>query len=89
MLIGIPCQSAVNPVEQAAHLFAVGAGLLIKVLLVFAMLALALLNRLRIHNCEQRLPALKASVTIEWLLGISAVAAVSLLGTLPPMVAAG
>jgi len=63
--------------------------LLIKVLLVFGMLALALLNRLRIHNCEQRLPALKSSVTIEWLLGISAVAAVSLLGTLPPMVAAG
>jgi copper resistance protein D len=63
--------------------------LLIKVLLVFGMLALALLNRLRIHNCEQRLPALKASVMIEWLLGVSAVATVSLLGTLPPMVAAG
>jgi len=32
---------------------------------------------------------LKASVMLEWLLGVSAVAAVSLLGTLPPMVMAG
>ncbi len=63
--------------------------LLIKVLLVFGMLALALLKGLRIHNCEQRLPALKASVRLELLLGISAVAAVSLLGTLPPMVLNG
>lgn len=62
--------------------------LLIKVLLVFGMLALALLNRLRIANCEQRHGALKASVIAEWLLGVSAVAAVSLLGTLPPMVMA-
>ncbi|MBT2373499.1 copper homeostasis membrane protein CopD [Pseudomonas fluorescens] len=63
--------------------------LLIKVLLVAAMLGLALLNRLRTHACEQRLAALKTSVMVEWLLGISAVAAVSLLGTLPPMVMAG
>ena len=60
--------------------------LLIKVLLVLGMLALALLNRLRIERCEERLGSLKASVMVEWLLGISAVAAVSLLGTLPPMV---
>lgn len=60
--------------------------LLIKVLLVLGMLALALLNRLRIENCEQRLASLKTSVIAEWLLGVSAVAAVSLLGTLPPMV---
>ncbi|WP_455826035.1 copper homeostasis membrane protein CopD [Pseudomonas graminis] len=63
--------------------------LLIKVLLVLGMLALALLNRLRIERCEQRLGTLKASVMLEWLLGVSAVAAVSLLGTLPPMVMAG
>lgn len=63
--------------------------LLIKVMLVLGMLALALLNRLRIERCEQRLETLKASVTAEWLLGISAVAAVSLLGTLPPMAMAG
>lgn len=63
--------------------------LLIKVLLVLGMLGLALLNRLRIERCEQRVGSLKASVMVEWLLGICAVAAVSLLGTLPPMVMAG
>ncbi|MFL1544230.1 copper homeostasis membrane protein CopD [Pseudomonas sp. O39] len=63
--------------------------LLIKVLLVLGMLALALLNRLRIEHCEQRLGSLKASVMLEGLLGVCAVAAVSLLGTLPPMVMAG
>jgi putative copper resistance protein D len=62
--------------------------LLIKVLLVLGMLALALLNRLRIDRCEERLGSLKASVMVEWLLGVAAVAAVSLLGTLPPMVIA-
>lgn len=63
--------------------------LLIKVLLVLGMLGLALLNRLRIHQAEQRVPALKTSVRLEWLLGVAAVAAVSLLGTLPPMILAG
>ncbi|NWF13273.1 copper homeostasis membrane protein CopD [Pseudomonas reactans] len=63
--------------------------LLIKVFLVLGMLALALLNRLRIERCEQRLGSLKSSVMLEWLLGVAAVAAVSLLGTLPPMVMAG
>ncbi|NVZ18672.1 copper homeostasis membrane protein CopD [Pseudomonas costantinii] len=63
--------------------------LLIKVMLVLGMLALALLNRLRIERCEERLSSLKASVMAEWLLGVSAVAVVSLLGTLPPMVMAG
>lgn len=62
--------------------------LLIKVFLVLGMLALALLNRLRIERCEQRLGSLKFSVMLEWLLGVAAVAAVSLLGTLPPMVMA-
>lgn len=62
--------------------------LLIKALLVFGMLALALFNRLRINDCEQRIDTLKSSVMLEWLLGIGAVAAVSVLGTLPPMTAA-
>lgn len=60
--------------------------LLIKVVLVAAMLGLALFNRLRIKDCEQRLATLKTSVILEWLLGIGAVAAVSLLGTMPPMI---
>jgi putative copper resistance protein D len=60
--------------------------LLVKALLVTAMLGLALFNRLRIDDCEQRLQTLRASVVLEWLLGIGAVAAVSLLGTLPPMI---
>jgi len=62
--------------------------LLIKALLVIGMLALALFNRLRIRDCEQRIGILKRSVMLEWLLGIGAVAAVSVLGTLPPMIAA-
>ncbi|WP_409319049.1 copper homeostasis membrane protein CopD [Pseudomonas sp. KCJK9016] len=62
--------------------------LLIKALLVIGMLALALFNRLRIRDCEQRVDTLKRSVMLEWLLGIGAVAAVSVLGTLPPMIAA-
>jgi putative copper resistance protein D len=60
--------------------------LLIKVVLVGAMLGLALFNRLRIRDCERRMTALRANVMLEWLLGIGAVAAVSLLGTLPPMI---
>lgn len=60
--------------------------LLIKAALVVGMLALALFNRLRIDDCEQRMGALKRSVVLEWLLGMGAVAAVSLLGTLPPMI---
>ena len=60
--------------------------LLIKVALVTAMLGLALFNRLRINECEQRLQTLRASVMLEWMLGLGAVAAVSLLGTLPPMI---
>lgn len=62
--------------------------LLIKVGLVAAMLGLALFNRLRVNDCDQRMGALKTSVIMEWLLGIGAVAAVSLLGTMPPLVAA-
>lgn len=62
--------------------------LLIKVLLVAGMLGLALFNRLRIRGCDQRLASLRTSVQVEWLLGVTAVAAVSLLGILPPMQAA-
>ncbi|WP_223461899.1 MULTISPECIES: copper homeostasis membrane protein CopD [unclassified Pseudomonas] len=60
--------------------------LLIKVALVAAMLGLALFNRQRIDDCDQRLQTLRASVMLEWMLGLGAVAAVSLLGTLPPMI---
>ena len=60
--------------------------LLIKVSLVVAMLGLALFNRLRINRCEQRLTTLRNSVLLEWLLGLGAMAAVSLLGTLPPTI---
>jgi putative copper resistance protein D len=62
--------------------------LLIKVVLVIGMLGLALFNRLRVKDCEQRPDLLRASVVLEWLLGIGAVAAVSLLGTMPPMTTA-
>lgn len=61
--------------------------LLVKVMLVVMMLGLALFNRMQINGCEQRLGTLRMSVMLEWLLGIGAVAAVSLLGTLPPMTA--
>jgi putative copper resistance protein D len=60
--------------------------LLIKALIVLGMLGLALFNRLRVEDCEQRMGTLRRSVMLEWLLGIGAVAAVSLLGTLPPMI---
>lgn len=60
----------------------------IKVLLVAAMLGLALFNRLQVKDCEQRLGTLRHSVMLEWALGVAAVAAVSLLGILPPMTAA-
>jgi putative copper resistance protein D len=62
--------------------------LLIKVVLVIGMLGLARFNRLRVKDCEQRPDLLRASVVLEWLLGIGAVAAVSLLGTMPPMTTA-
>jgi putative copper resistance protein D len=62
--------------------------LLIKVVLVIGMLGLALFNRLRVKDCQQLPDLLRASVMLEWLLGIGAVAAVSLLGTMPPMITA-
>ena len=58
--------------------------LLIKVVLVGLMLLLALFNLLM--SRAGHFSVLRRSVAIEWLLGVSAVAAVSLLGTLPPLV---
>lgn len=61
--------------------------LLIKITLIAAMLGLALFNRLRINDSEPRVATLRKSVMLEWLLGLGALAAVSLLGTMPPMIA--
>lgn len=58
--------------------------LLIKVALVGLMLLLALFNLLM--SRAGHFAFLRRSVALEWLLGVSAVAAVSLLGTLPPLV---
>ena len=59
--------------------------LLIKVCLVLCMLLLALINRLLLNSSGDRLNLLRTSVALECLFGVAAVAAVSLLGTLPPM----
>lgn len=61
-----------------------GRVLTLKLLLVAGMLALALLNRVALAFRERRLLALRRSVLLEWLCGVAAVAAVSLLGTLSP-----
>lgn len=58
--------------------------LLIKVIVVGVMLLLALFNL--VMSRAGRLTVLRRSVTLEWSLGLMAVAAVSLLGTLPPLV---
>lgn len=58
--------------------------LLIKVVLVGLMLLLALFNLLM--SRAGHFAVLRRSVALEWLFGVSAVAAVSLLGTLPPLV---
>lgn len=57
--------------------------LLIKISLVMTMLLLALFNRLITQSGHLRV--LRTSVMAEWLSGTGAVAAVSLLGTLPPI----
>jgi putative copper resistance protein D len=62
-----------------------GLVLSIKVALVLCMLALALFNRLMLQRNNHRLEILRASISLECLFGLGAVAAVSLLGTLPPM----
>jgi len=58
--------------------------LLIKVSLVVLMLLLALFNL--VMSRAGHFAVLRSSVALEWLLGLSAIAAVSLLGTLPPLV---
>ena len=58
--------------------------LLIKVTLVGVMLLLALFNLLM--SRAGRFTLLRRSVALEWLFGLAAVAAVPLLGTLPPLV---
>lgn len=61
--------------------------LAIKLAMVLCMLALALFNRWQVQDPNRPLTALKTSITLECLFGFAAVAAVSLLGTLPPMLA--
>lgn len=57
--------------------------LAVKLLLVLAMLGLANYNRR--HSATASLSRLRASVSAEWLLGMAALAAVALLGTLAPV----
>jgi putative copper resistance protein D len=59
--------------------------LAIKLAMVLCMLALALFNRLQLNRRELRLDWLRASIALECLFGLAALAAVSLLGTLPPV----
>jgi putative copper resistance protein D len=61
--------------------------LAIKVGMVLCMLALALFNRLMIDRSPWRPAIVRTSITVECLFGMAALAAVSLLGTLPPMLA--
>ncbi len=62
-----------------------GLVLAIKAGLVLAMLMLAAVNRTMAHANTPNFAALKTSVLFECLFGAAALAAVSLLGTLPPM----
>lgn len=63
-----------------------GLVLTLKLALVGCMLMLALLNRSMLAGrSPQRLSTLRRSVLFEWYCGLAAVAAVSMLGTLPPM----
>jgi putative copper resistance protein D len=57
----------------------------IKLATVLCMLALALFNRLVLLDPQRPIGILKLSIAVECLLGFAAVAAVSLLGTLPPV----
>jgi putative copper resistance protein D len=59
----------------------------IKLAMVLCMLALALFNRLVLLDPQRPIGILKLSIAVECLLGFAAVAAVSLLGTLPPVLA--
>lgn len=64
-----------------------GLVLTVKATLVLCMLILAALNRRLAHMAELPVARLSLSVFVEGLLGAGALAAVSLLGTLPPMLA--
>lgn len=59
--------------------------LAIKVCMVLCMLALALFNRLMLSRREPQLDIVRISGMVECLFGMAALAAVSLLGTLPPI----
>lgn len=62
-----------------------GLVLAVKAALVLGMLVLAACNRQLTHAAPLPLPHLRVSVALECLFGAGALAAVSLLGTLPPM----
>lgn len=64
-----------------------GLVLAVKVAMVLCMLCLALFNRLMLDRAALRLDILRTSVMVECLFGMAALMAVSLLGTLPPMLA--
>lgn len=64
-----------------------GQVLAVKVGMVLCMLALAALNRRLARGPDLRVSVLRVSVLFECLFGAAALAAVSLLGTLPPMLA--
>lgn len=59
--------------------------LAVKASIVACMLALALFNRAALANERIALNTLRQTVLVEWLLGLGALAAVSLLGTLSPV----
>jgi putative copper resistance protein D len=59
--------------------------LAIKVAMVLCMLALALTNRLMLRSAAARVDILRSSIMLESLFRLAALAAVSLLGTLPPI----
>ncbi len=59
--------------------------LAVKASLVACMLALALFNRAALANQRIALGTLRQTVLLEWLCGMAAIAAVSLLGTLSPV----
>lgn len=64
-----------------------GLVLAVKVTMVAGMLVLAALNRQLAHGTDLPVARLRLSVFLECLFGAGALAAVSLLGTLPPMLA--
>lgn len=61
--------------------------LAIKVVLVLCMVLSAVFNRMMLRHREVPLGRLRISIALECLFGFAAVAAVSLLGTLPPILA--